>query len=192
MVSSMREFDFIVIGSVTAGQKAAIQSAKSGKNVCLVETTSQVGGMCVHQGTILSKALRESAQRYMNAHKLLNTDQPTELPSLMANGDRVIQGHDEYISAQLKRISIDCIESRASFAAQVLSIHYDRTKPREPENIAIDHEHMLDSDSILSMNYLPHSMLVLAAYLCANMLRFSPDWVSKSPGGPFSVAVRFP
>ena len=115
MVSSMREFDFIVIGSVTAGQKAAIQSAKSGKNVCLVETTSQVGGMCVHQGTILSKALREkSAQRYMNAHKLLNTDQPTELPSLMANGDRVIQGHDEYISAQLKRISIDCIESRAS------------------------------------------------------------------------------
>jgi NAD(P) transhydrogenase len=123
----MREFDFIVIGSVTAGQKAAIQGAKSGKNVCLVETTSQVGGMCVHRGTILSKALRESAQRYMNAHKLLNKDQPTELPPLMANVDRVIQGHDEYIFAQLKRISIDCIESRASLKdAQVLSIHYDR------------------------------------------------------------------
>jgi NAD(P) transhydrogenase len=35
------------------------------------------------------------------------------------------------------------------------------SKPREPENIAIDHEHVLDSDSILSMNYLPHGMLVL-------------------------------
>ena len=180
----MREFDFIVIGSGPAGQKAAIQGAKSGKNVCLIETAAQVGGMCVHRGTIPSKALRESAQRYKNAHKLLNTDQPTELPPLMANVDSVIQGHDEYISAQLKRNSIECIHGRASFVNNhVLSIVKPGgkteeikgeqifiatgSKPREPDNIAIDHENVLDSDSILSMNYLPRSMLVLGGGVIA-------------------------
>ncbi|MGK0339724.1 MAG: NAD(P) transhydrogenase, partial [Candidatus Azotimanducaceae bacterium] len=41
------------------------------------------------------------------------------------------------------------------------------SKPRQPDNIAIDHEHVLDSDSILSMNYLPHSMLVLGGGVIA-------------------------
>lgn len=180
----MREFDFVVIGSGPAGQKAAIQGAKSGKTVCLIETLAEVGGMCVHRGTIPSKALRESALRYKNAHKLLNTDQPTELAPLMANVGRVIKGHDEYISAQLQRNSIERIHGRAAFVDDhelsvmkpgggTLQLRGDKifiatgSKPRQPDNIAIDHEYVFDSDSILSMNYLPHSMIVLGGGVIA-------------------------
>ena len=180
----MREFDFLVIGSGPAGQKAAIQGAKSGKSVCLVEAESQVGGMCVHKGTIPSKALRESAQRYKNAHTLLNTDQPTELPPLMSNVGRIIDAHDAYILAQLERNNIVCIHGRATFVdahtAEIVSPGGKLNKvcakqifiatgsmPRQPDNIAIDHEYVLDSDSILSMNYLPQSMLVLGGGVIA-------------------------
>lgn len=53
--------DLIVIGGGPAGQKAAIQGAKLGLSVALVERARQVGGACVYRGTIPSKTLRETA-----------------------------------------------------------------------------------------------------------------------------------
>ena len=56
----MQTFDFLVIGSGPAGQHAAIQAAKLGKHVALLERGAQVGGVTVHTGTIPSKTLREA------------------------------------------------------------------------------------------------------------------------------------
>ena len=50
----MRHFDCVVIGSGPAGQKAAIQAAKLGKRVCVVEKNPVVGGAAVNTGTICS------------------------------------------------------------------------------------------------------------------------------------------
>ena len=180
----MKSFDFLIIGSGPAGQKAAIQGAKEGRKVCLIESESQVGGMCVHKGTIPSKALRESALRYKNAHRLLVTDLPTELAPLMLNVGRIIDAHDSYITAQLDRNNIQCVHGKAAFIdAHTVEVTSPGGKsqqltaktifiatgsvPRQPTNIDIDHECILDSDSILSMNYLPKSMLVLGGGVIA-------------------------
>jgi len=48
----MQSFDLIVIGSGPAGQRAAIQGAKLGKKVALIEKTDCVGGACINTGTI--------------------------------------------------------------------------------------------------------------------------------------------
>ena len=56
----MQKFDLIVIGSGPAGQRAAIQSAKAGKHVALIEKREVVGGACINTGTIPSKTLREA------------------------------------------------------------------------------------------------------------------------------------
>jgi NAD(P) transhydrogenase len=53
-------FDFIVIGSGPAGRRAAIQAAKLGRSVLVVERGRRVGGVSVHTGTIPSKTLRET------------------------------------------------------------------------------------------------------------------------------------
>ena len=53
-------YDFIVIGSGPAGQKAAIQASKLGKKIALIEKKSVVGGVCTNTGTIPSKTLREA------------------------------------------------------------------------------------------------------------------------------------
>src|SRR3984957_8377002 len=54
----MRHFDMAVIGTGPAGQKAAIQAAKLGKSVVIVEKSNVLGGATVNTGTIPSKALR--------------------------------------------------------------------------------------------------------------------------------------
>ena len=49
-----------MIGSGPAGQKAAIQAAKLGKRVGVVERRHMVGGVCTNTGTLPSKTLREA------------------------------------------------------------------------------------------------------------------------------------
>ena len=52
--------DLIVVGSGPAGQKAAVQAAKLGKSVKIIEKYRHPGGACLHSGTIPSKSLREA------------------------------------------------------------------------------------------------------------------------------------
>jgi NAD(P) transhydrogenase len=52
--------DYIVIGSGPAGQKAAIQAAKLGKTVIVIEKDPYPGGASLNSGTIPSKSLREA------------------------------------------------------------------------------------------------------------------------------------
>src|SRR3989338_7080210 len=47
-----------VIGSGPRGQKAAIQAAKFGKEVLIIEESDYIGGACLNSGTIPSKTLR--------------------------------------------------------------------------------------------------------------------------------------
>ncbi len=56
----MERFDLVVIGSGPAGRRAAIQAAKLGRSVLVVENRLRVGGVSVHTGTIPSKTLRET------------------------------------------------------------------------------------------------------------------------------------
>ena len=56
----MQTYDIIVIGSGPAGQRAAIQGAKCGRRVAVIERREIVGGACINTGTIPSKTMREA------------------------------------------------------------------------------------------------------------------------------------
>jgi NAD(P) transhydrogenase len=182
-------FDLLCVGSGPAGQKAAIQAAKAGFRAGVIERESQVGGSCLLSGTIPSKALREQALRYRrmqgSASSLaveLRGDAP--LSALLHGVDTVIDAQDRYLQAQLARNQVELIRGRGVFldanrievqrldgsstvlrAARVLLATGSR--PRHVSAIAVDHEHILDSDSILSLSYIPRSMLVLGSGVIA-------------------------
>jgi NAD(P) transhydrogenase len=59
-MSEAYEFDLLVIGSGPSGQRAAVQAAKLGRRVALVERRRGVGGVSLHLGTIPSKTFREA------------------------------------------------------------------------------------------------------------------------------------
>src|SRR5437868_15485603 len=53
-----QHYDVVVIGTGPGGEGAAMQAAKHGKSVSVVEREGTVGGSCTHTATIPSKAPR--------------------------------------------------------------------------------------------------------------------------------------
>ena len=56
-------YDVVIIGAGPAGEGAAMNAAKKGKKVAVVEDKSMLGGNCTHWGTIPSKALRHAVKQ---------------------------------------------------------------------------------------------------------------------------------
>jgi NAD(P) transhydrogenase len=182
-------YDFAVIGSGPGGQKAAVCAAKAGQRVALIEQARFLGGACVHYGTIPSKALRDLTLR---ATELRQTAEdlglppvpPFEFSQLSDRLDGVVKHYADTVRHQLLRNGIDCIHGRARFVSPheldvmaptgkrrtleashvVLAVG---SSPRCPEGIAIDHENVLDADSILSLAYQPESLAVLGGGVIA-------------------------
>ncbi len=187
---SARHYDLIVIGSGPAGQKAAVQAAKTGKTVALVEKDRELGGSCVQRGTIPSKTLRENALRVKNMRmnaSIANFElaEDLELATLINRLEEVLAAHDVYMRKQMQRNGVELIHGRAHFISDTeLAITTVRGEyailttqffviatgsyPRTPDNVEVDHEHIFDSDSILSMMYLPKSLTVLGGGVIAS------------------------
>ncbi|MCP9451608.1 MAG: Si-specific NAD(P)(+) transhydrogenase [Nitrospira sp.] len=176
-------FDIIVIGAGPAGQKAAIQGAKAGKRVALIEQERGIGGSCVYRGTIPSKTLRESAlqlDRLQRTSKAFDCSlkPDMQIATLLSRLEEVVKAHDRFMSFQLRRNGIHLFHGRARFrSATVIEMETvdggmqlftapiivlaTGSRPRNPEDIPVDHEHILDSDSLLSMIYLPKSLAII-------------------------------
>ena len=189
-MNNTKKVDVLVIGSGPAGQKAAVQAAKAGKTVALVERDQSLGGACVHRGTIPSKTLRENALRVKNMRKnasLCNFElaEDTEMSTLIDRLNRVLKAHDGFMVNQIKRNNIERVHGRAKFISanevEVTKVRGEPERfhassiviasgsiPREPDNIDIDHENTFDSDSILTMLYLPRSLTVLGGGVIAS------------------------
>ncbi len=186
----MSDYDLIVIGGGPAGQKAAVQAAKTGARVLLVERSKSAGGACVRYGTIPSKTLRETALSLTKFRRLTAQVMDVEMPahlqvsSLMARKDEVITAHERYMQAQLARNGIELEQGVARFVSpeaievtlldgrkhEVSSRYFviaAGSSPRTPDNVPVDHEHILDSDSLLSLSYLPESLVVLGSGVIA-------------------------
>lgn len=182
----MQRVDFLVIGSGPAGQKGAIQAAKLGKSVVLVERGSQVGGVTVHTGTIPSKTLREAVlylsgwkQRrfYGRGYRLKRDVSMKDLTERL----QITIGHEiESIRDKLFRNGVELVEGSARFVdphvveitrpnGDTLRIHADKvlisvgTRPTRPRNIPFDSKRVIDSDGMLCMEELPRSLTIIGA-----------------------------
>ncbi|MEM1230481.1 MAG: Si-specific NAD(P)(+) transhydrogenase [Pseudomonadota bacterium] len=186
----MSRVDVFVIGSGPAGQKAAIQAAKGGLSVAICERLREVGGACVQFGTIPSKTLRERAVSRTRAMRELarsgreELDQSISVADLIGETGAVLKAHDRYMTAQLERNGVLVVHGRARFLdphavevqfanGQIERFEADHiviasgSKPRRLPHIETDHEHIYDSDSVLSLGYLPRSMMVFGGGVIA-------------------------
>ncbi len=114
------QYDLVVIGSGPAGQRAALQGAKWGKRVAIIEKYPMIGGGCVHFGTLPSKSFRESVYRYSlgsrgvlgrEADESRSKRKPSllvpDMRRLLQRKERVVAGETLVIRDQLKRNGID-------------------------------------------------------------------------------------
>src|SRR5215813_4445481 len=117
----MQSYDLIVIGSGPAGQRAAIQGAKLGKLVAIIEKTDWVGGVCINTGTIPSKTMREAVLHlsgfyYQNIYGInYRVKEKITMGDLLFRAQHVIKTEVDVTQAQLSRNGIELLNGMASF-----------------------------------------------------------------------------
>lgn len=179
----MAQYDLLVIGSGPAGQKAAVQAAKLGKKVGIIERKKVVGGVSTNTGTIPSKALREAVlylsgfrQRnlYGAAYRLKKT---VTIEDLAFRSDHIIKNEIGIVEDQMARNRIDLIHGEARFVAPhrllvqqdgVSTDHHAHviviavgTVPTRPADIPFDGQTIIDTDGLLTLKHLPTSMVIV-------------------------------
>ena len=182
----MTKYDFVVIGSGPAGQRAAIQAAKLGRSVALVERSFSIGGACVHTGTIPSKTLREAVlylsgwrQRGFYGRSYRVKERVTAA-DLMQRLDITVRHEIEVLMHKLHRNFVETIAGNAVFEAphvlrietgsdEVRLIEADKiliatgSRPVQPPGIPFGCPNVVDSDNILDMKELPRTVVVVGA-----------------------------
>src|SRR6476646_1890416 len=179
----MRDYDLIVIGSGPAGHHAAIQGAKLGRRVGIVERQPVLGGVCMNTGTIPSKTLREAVLYLSGVHQRgfygvsYRVKPQVTMQDLMFRCHHVIQREVDVYRAQFARNGVDLLEGEAAFqdphtilVTTTGSRHLYRaerfviatgTAPVRPRGMPTDHGAVIDSDGLSQLGEVPRSMIVV-------------------------------
>jgi NAD(P) transhydrogenase len=178
-------YDLAVIGSGPAGQRAAVAAAKLGKRVAVIDRREMIGGVCIHTGTIPSKALREAIlylsgfrQRTFYGRDYTLQDR-ISVADLVSRVRTVLDRETEVVRSQLKRNGIQTVNGTARFAdphtldvetpSGRIVVAAERiliacgTRPAHSAGIPLDGRRILDSDQLLTTDGFGKQMIVVGA-----------------------------
>ena len=181
----MEQYDLIVIGSGPAGRRAAIQAAKLGRSVLVIENRLRVGGVSVHTGTIPSKTLRETVLNlsgwrergfYGLAYRVkkdiegkdlgvrlrMTLDHEIEVleHQFARNGVKTFAGVARF--ADPHRLVVKTSSEEHSFTGDKIVIAVG-TAPFRPPEIPFNDRNVFDSDNIATEPHVPRSLTVVGA-----------------------------
>ncbi|MGD9851803.1 MAG: Si-specific NAD(P)(+) transhydrogenase [Nitrospirales bacterium] len=179
-----KEFDFLCIGSGPAGQRAAVQVAKLGLRVGVIEKHRVIGGSCINSGTIPSKTFREAVLSLRPSQRAREIsgyppDSPPTMGELLDKVSYLVGLESQIVENQLARNNITLIRGDACFKdAHTIEVRSDYetsllrasqilvavgTIPSPPPGIVPDGKVIIDSDDILQLGQIPRTMVVIGA-----------------------------
>ena len=191
------DYDMICIGSGPAGQRAAVQGAKLGKRVAIVEQEQLVGGVCLHTGTIPSKTFREAVltfgkggrrasdmRRRSSDMKGANRDAVTA-SQLFERVGSIVKREEKVQDSQLGRNNVDVIVGTASFKGphelNIASTAGQRTAsaanimiavgttPATPAETKLDGKQIQTSDEIFALKEIVNYEFIIASNVPASI-----------------------
>jgi NAD(P) transhydrogenase len=179
-----REYDLIVIGSGPAGEKGAAQAAYFGKKVALIEKEPVVGGAAANTGTLPSKTLRETAlflsgfrNRDLSGVNL-SLKHEVDLRDFLVHEQHVTQDERIRILNNLGRHKVEVFRGTASLVdPHTVAVRLPEgpearlqgkvillavgSSPFRPAIFPFHDPRVWDSDTILQLQFMPRSMLVI-------------------------------
>ncbi len=179
----MQTYDLMVIGSGPAGQRAAIQGAKFGKRVCVVEKREVIGGACINTGTIPSKTMREAVLHfsgfyYQSMYGInYRVKEKVTMADLSFRVQHVIKTEVDVTQAQLSRNNIEVLSGTASFIDPThvrvtnsrgvtdyeapITVIATGTKPAVSPAVPLNNTTIINSDQIMQMPEIPKTLIVV-------------------------------
>ncbi|MBT3146255.1 Si-specific NAD(P)(+) transhydrogenase [Neptunomonas phycophila] len=179
------DYDVVVIGSGPAGEGAAMNAAKHGRRVAIIEEQEAVGGNCTHKGTIPSKALRHSVKqiiefntnpmfrdigepRWFSFSKVLNRAEKVMANQVMLRTNFYARNRvDVYFgSAQFKDQNTVLVKGTAKGDEELRAkniVIATGSRPYCPPDIDFNHPRIYNSDTILKLSHTPRTMIIYGA-----------------------------
>lgn len=116
-------FDLIVIGAGPGGYVAAIRAAQLGMSVAVVEKRATLGGVCLNEGCIPSKALLDSSELFVQirdksaGHGIVAGVPQVDLARMIERKNEVVRKLADGIASLFKKNKITTITGVATLAA---------------------------------------------------------------------------
>ena len=178
-------YDAVVIGAGPAGEGAAMKLVKEGRRVAVVDSRGQVGGNCVHLGTIPSKALRQTVRNIMRYQRdplfqRVGELRNVPLSQVLARAHGVIEHqvavqtrfyernnvHLYYGTAQFEGPNTICVANRDGGRERLeydYAIIATGSRPYQPRDIDFTHRRVFDSDKVLTLDYAVQKLIIYGA-----------------------------
>jgi dihydrolipoamide dehydrogenase len=184
-------FDLIVIGSGPAGYVGAIGAAQKGLSVAIIEKENWLGGTCLNVGCIPTKALLYAASEWQKMQKLESlgiqaTVHGFDYKKFFANKEKIVLEVNQGVQFLLKKNKVKIYRGTGSVHEVVqnadspcvhVAIHTTEgsleiiqgskvllaagSSIRSVPSLPVDHVHVLNSDSVLQLQQVPKTMVVV-------------------------------
>src|SRR5216684_3861113 len=160
-------FDVVIIGSGPGGYVAAIRAGQLGLKTAIVERDKRLGGTCLLRGCIPTKSLLWTAELY--AHVLAAAEFGIDLKNPAINWAQaqkhkdkvtVVKGHGRLIGKGKVEVAGEAGKQTLETKNIILATG---SVPKELAGVNVDHKRIFNSDSILQIEKLPSSIIVLGA-----------------------------
>lgn len=169
--------DLIIIGAGPGGYETALEAARRGMSVTLVNG-GRLGGTCLNEGCIPTKCMVKDASvvdlcRNSMEFGVKEVKFEIDFNAITARRDAVVSQLREGVAGMLAKAGVNVVEGMASFkdkfTVTVNGEDYDaehiiiatgshsRSLPIE----GADKEWVLDSTGILSLDYIPESLVIV-------------------------------
>src|SRR6478736_1793276 len=201
--ATAQEFDILVLGGGSGGYAAALRAVQLGLTVGLVEK-GKLGGTCLHNGCIPTKALLHSAELADHARDSAKygvnvTLDSIDITAVNAYKDGIIAGKFKGLQGLIKSKGITVIEGEGKLTApDTVTVNgtaykgknivlatgsYSRTLP----GLEIGGK-VITSDEALTMDYIPKSAIILGGGVIG--VEFASVW--KSFGVDVTIVEGLP
>lgn len=178
-------YDVVIIGTGPSGEAAAMNASKQGKKVAIVES-QKIGGNCTHLGTIPSKALRHAVKQIIqfNSNDMFRAiAEPANFsfPNVLAVANKIIEkqvrGRSEFygrnrvdiFNGHARFVDPNIVEIEGETANSTERLHGEKfviatgSSPWRPPGIDFNHERIYDSDTVLSLEHTPRTLVIYGA-----------------------------
>lgn len=169
----------IVIGGGPGGYEAAIRGAQLGGEVVLIEK-HKLGGTCLNEGCIPTKVLYKNASllkdiRKSSHHGIVSNVESVDIEKMLLAKNEIIHHQIIGINELIKANEITYIEGEAELidahrvlvAGEIIAGDYiiigTGSEPVMPSIPGIDHDKILNSSEMLSLNVIPESLTIIGA-----------------------------